>query len=186
MSEKIKPCLTVDGKDYVLCFNREMQATYQKMLDEKKKDKEYQRLLVESQRLKAEYEDLFKRYTTARNAYLDEPMNAEKKEFYMAIKAVYEEAYNAYSEFSRENDVEDDINQYTLSLIEKLVIIGLKTQYNISENEATAIWDKYCEEHGIMGSMEFLAYCGELWLTGAEEDTDENFIKAMRARNRKK
>lgn len=186
MSERIVPSFTVDGKEYKIIFTRTLQAEYQRMTNEKKKDKEYQKRVVEYARLQSEFEEINNKYQIAKRAALDDPTNKELREKYLALKDYYMDAYNAFKNYNLENDGADDAQEFTLYLIGQLVLKALETQYNMSRKEAESVWDKYYAEHGETGTIEWLAYCGEVFFTGVEDDPKENFIKVMRERNKKK
>lgn len=182
MSQRIKPSFKVDGKNYEFIFTRHLQLEYQKMADEKKNDSQYQKEIAEYTRLQEEFETLQKRYSTARNEFLDNPIDENKKAVYSAIKEVYEGAYKEFVEYTATHKAPTEADEYVLYMLGKLTLLALQEQYKLSEKEAEEVWNKFVEESGQQGSMEWLAYLGKVWLTDIDEDTENPFIQQMRAK----
>lgn len=180
MSQRIKPSFKVDGKNYEFIFTRHLQLEYQKMADEKKNDSQYQKEIAEYTRLQEEFETLQKRYSTAREEFLDNPIDENKKAVYNAIKEVYEVAYKEFVEYTATHKAPTEADEYVLYMLGKLTLLALQEQYELSEKEAEEVWNKFVEESGQQGSMEWLAYLGKVWLTDIDEDTENPFIKQMR------
>lgn len=182
MSEKIKPSFKVDGKNYEFIFTRHLQLKYQEMADEKKQDSQYQKEIAEYTRLQEEFETLQKRYSKAREEFLDNPIDETKKAVYSAIKEVYEQAYKEYVDYTTTHNAPSEADKYVLDMLEKLVLLALQEQYKLSEGEAEKVWCSFVDENGQNTAMEFLAYLGKVWLTDIDEDTENPFIKQMRAK----
>lgn len=180
MSQRIKPSFKVDGKNYEFIFTRYLQLEYQKMADEKKNDSQYQKEIAEYTRLQEEFETLQKRYSTARNEFLDNPIDENKKAVYNAIKEVYESVYKEFVEYTATHKAPTEADEYVLYMLGKLTLLALQEQYKLSEKEAEEVWNKFVEENGQQGSMEWLAYLGKVWLTDIDEDTENPFIQQMR------
>lgn len=180
MSQKIKPSFKVDGKNYEFIFTRHLQLEYQKLADEKKNDSQYQKEIAEYTRLQEEFETLQKRYSKAREEFLDNPIDENKKAVYNAIKEVYEQSYKEFVEYTATHKAPSEADEYVLYMLGKLALLALQEQYKLSEKEAEEVWNKFVEENGQQGSMEWLAYLGKVWLTDIDEDTENPFIKQMR------
>lgn len=180
MSQKIKPSFKVDGKNYEFIFTRHLQLEYQKMADEKKNDSQYQKEIAEYTRLQEEFETLQKRYSKAREEFLDNPIDETKKAVYSAIKEVYEGVYKEFVEYTATHKAPTEADEYVLYMLGKLTLLALQEQYKLSEKEAEEVWNKFVGESGQQGSMEWLAYLGKVWLTDIDEETENPFIQQMR------
>lgn len=179
---KIKPSFNVNGKNYEFIFTRHLQLEYQKMADEKKNDSQYQKEIAEYTRLQEEFETLQKRYSTARSEFLDNPLDSDKKAVYNAIKEVYEASYKEFVEYTSTHNAPNEADKYVVDMLERLVLLALEEQYKLSSEEAEKVWCSFVDENGQNTAMEFLAYLGKVWLTDIDEDTENPFIKAMRAK----
>lgn len=182
MSEKIKPSFTVDGKKYEFIYTRALQVEYQKMVDEKKQDAEYQRDIAEFERLQHEYEKVHASYEKIQSAYFENPLDKDIKEAYLELKAADKQAFDEFNEFGVTHKAAGEANDYTLYMLGKLVLLALQEQHKLDEKQAESVWDKFVEENGEMGSMEFLAYVGKAFFTDIDEDTENPFIRAMRSK----
>lgn len=180
MSQRIKPSFKVDGKNYEFHFSKTLQLKYWEMSNEKKNDSQYQKEIAEYTRLQEEFETLQKRYSKAREEFLDNPIDENKKAVYNAIKEVYENVYKEFVEYTATHKAPTEADEYVLYMLGKLTLLALQEQYKLSEKEAEEVWNKFVAESGQQGSMEWLAYLGKVWLTDIDEDTENPFIKQMR------
>lgn len=180
MSQRIKPSFKVDGKNYEFIFTRHLQLEYQKMADEKKNDSQYQKEIAEYTRLQEELETVQKHYSKAREEWLATPIDKDKKAVKDELKVAYDEAYRDFVEYTATHKAPTEADEYVLYMLGKLTLLALQEQYKLSEKEAEEVWNKFVEESGQQGSMEWLAYLGKVWLTDIDEDTENPFIKQMR------
>lgn len=180
MSAKIKPILIADGKEYELTFTRSLQVEYQKMVNEKKQDEEYQRDISEYTRLENEYKEIDARYAQAKADFYDDPLDEDKEKKFNKLKTLCETAFNAFNEFGATHKAADEAQEYSLYMLGKIVLLALQEQHGLDSKQAEEVWNKFVEENGQVGSMEFLAYVGKVFLTDVDEDTENPFIKAMR------
>lgn len=180
MSAKLKPSFVVDGKTYEFVFNRDMQVEYQKRTEEKRNDSQYQKEMAEFTRLQEEYETLQKRYSTAREAWLDNPLDEDKKAVYLALKEAYEEAFAKFTDYASTHTAPNEADQFVLKMIGDLTLLALQEQYELSAEKALEVWNKFVEETGDNGAKEWLAYAGKIWLVADEEDSENPFIQKMR------
>lgn len=181
MSAKIKPSFTADGKRYELTYTRALQCEYQKITDEKKKDKEYQRNIAEYARLQSKYERLHEAYLQAESEFFDDPRNEKLRENYSCLESMEKRAFDEFSSYAGEHE-DGDGREFVLCAIGKLVLLALQEQYKLDEKESKAIWNKYKEENGDMGAMLFLSCVGAAWFTDTSEDNDNPFIQAQMER----
>lgn len=180
MSKKINPSFTVDGKKYEFIYTRTLQVEYQNMVDEKKHDKEYQRDIAEFERLQHEYEKVHASYEKMQSAYFENPLDKDIKEAYLELKSADKQAFDELNEFGATHKAATEVNEYTLFMLGRLVLLALQEQYKLDEKQAEEVWNKFIAENGQMGSMEFLAYVGKAFFTDIDEDTENHFIRAMR------
>lgn len=180
MSQKIKPSFKVDGKNYEFVFTRHLQLEYQKMADEKKNDSQYQKEIAEYTALQEEFETVQKHYSKAREEWLANPTDKDKKAIKDELKIAYDEARKEFVEYTATHKAPTEADEYVLYMLGKLTLLALQEQYKLSEKEAEEIWNKFVEESGQQGSMEWLAYLGKVWLTDIDEDTENPFIQQMR------
>jgi hypothetical protein len=182
MSAKIKPSFTVDGKTYVFEYSRALQLEYKKLVAEKQNDSEYQRQIAELARLQEEDDTLQNSYKKARQDWLNAPLDEDKKSVYKALKAEYEETHKELSEYVATHDVSVEADNFTLYMLGKLTLLALQTQYELNEKQAEDVWNKYVADVGEIGAMEWLAAVAGAWFTNVDEDTENPFIKATRAK----
>lgn len=178
MSEKIKPSFTVDGKKYEFVYNRAVQVEHQRLTNDKKQDEAYQREIGVYTRLKNEYESIHESYLNAKSVWVADPRNEDKKADYLALKEADKEAFDEYNEFAATHKGEDETYEYSFYVLGKLVLLSLQTRYNLDENQATEIWNKFVEESGQMGSIVWLSAVGD-FIGGVDEDDENPTIKAM-------
>lgn len=180
MSQRIKPSFKVDGKNYEFIFTRHLQLEYQKMADEKKNDSQYQKEIAEYTALQEEFETVQKHYSKAREEWLANPTDKDKKTIKDELKIAYDEARKEFVEYTATHKAPTEADEYVLYMLGKLTLLALQEQYKLSEKEAEDVWNKFVGESGQQGSMEWLAYLGKVWLTDIDEDTENPFIKQMR------
>lgn len=183
MSEKIKPSFKVNGKNYEFIFTRYLQLEYQKMVDEKKRDSKYQQEIAEYKRLQEDIETLKLAYDKARAEWIENPSDKEKLANYNAIKDVYVPIYKEFVEYTSTHDTPNEADAYVLKMLGDLTLLALQEQYKLSEDKALEVWNKFVEDSGQQGSMEWLAYLGKAWLTDIDEEPENPFIKAMREKS---
>ena len=180
MSARIKPSFEVDGKHYEFIFTRALQVKYQEMTDEKRNDSQYQKEMAESVRLQEEYETLRDSYFAARKEWLASPNDEDKKAVFLALQEPYKEAYKEFTDYSNTHDAPKESDKYVLKMLGDLTLLALQQQYDLSSEKALEVWNKFVEEVGQQGAMEWLAYAGKVWLTVDEEESGNPFIQKMR------
>lgn len=180
MSARIKPSFEVDGKTYEFIFTRALQVKYQEMTDEKRNDSQYQKEMAEFTRLQEDFETLQKRHSAAREAWLDDPLDKDKKAVYEAIKEAYEASYKEFTDYSATHSAPNESDKYVLKMLGDLTLLALEQQYDLSSEKALEVWNKFVEQVGQQGAMEWLAYAGKVWLTVDEEESGNPFIQKMR------
>lgn len=191
MSQKIKPSFKVNGQNYEFIFTRHLQLEYQKMADEKKNDSQYQKEIAEYTALQEEFETVQKHYSKAREEWLADPTDKDKKAVKDELKIAYDEARKEFVEYTATHSAPSEADKYVLDMLEKLVILALQEKpNNLSAKEAEEVWCSFVDTNGQNTAMEFLAYLGKVWLTDIDEDTENPFIqqmreKAIQAENRK-
>lgn len=178
MSEKNKVVLTADGKTYELVYNRTMQVKYQEMLDDKKHDSEYQKEVAEYTHLQNEYEDIHESFLEWKAKWKANPTDKEIKANYLELKEANKEAFDELNEYSA-NHKNGDGRDYSLYICGQLALLGLQTQYDLSEEKATEIWNKFVEEKGQLKSMVWLGGLAEAFFGDIEEETENPTIKRM-------
>ena len=67
-----------------------------------------------------------------------------------------------------------------MKMLGDLTLLALEQQYDLSSEKALEVWNKFVEEVGQQGAMEWLAYAGKVWLTVDEEESGNPFIQKMR------
>lgn len=177
MSAKIKPSFTVKGKHYEFYYSKAMQCEWQRMTDEKKNDKEYQRNVVEYSRLKSKYEKINELYTKAFDAFLENPTDKALREAYETLDAENKKSLHEFSDFGLEHP---DMDEYKsgIDTLEQLVLYALQEQYKLSADEAKDVWCGYVEENGEISATKWLACFGNA-LFGMDDDDENPFVKAQ-------
>lgn len=178
MSEKNTVSFKVDGKEYKLVFNRAMQLKQQEMINEKKNDSQYQREVAEYTRLKTEYEEIHESYLEWRAKWRANPTDKEVKSAYLELKQADKEAFDEYNEYSATH-THGDGSDYSLYMLGELTLLGLQTQYDLTEEQAKEVWNKFVAQEGQLKSMVWLSGLAEAFFGDIDEETENPTIRRM-------
>ena len=178
MSAKNKPSFKVDGKSYELEYTRALQREYKRMADEKKQDKEYQRNIAEYYLLQSQYEQIHAQYEKASEDFFADVLNEDKERTYNKLAELNKAAFDKFNAFASEHN-DGDGTPFTIDCLERLVILALKEQHNLSTKDAEAVWCKYVEKNGQVSAILFLSVVGSAWFTDTNKGNDSPFIKAQ-------
>ncbi len=178
MSTKNKPSFKVDGKTYELEYTRTLQREYKRMTDEKKQDKDYQRNIAEYYLLQSQYEQIHARYEKASEEFFADVLDEEKERAYNKLAELNKAAFDKFNAFASEHN-DGDGTPFTIDCLERLVILALKEQHNLSTKDAEAVWCKYVEKNGQVGAILFLSVVGSAWFTDTNKGNDSPFVKAQ-------
>lgn len=181
MSARIKPSFTVDGKRYEFFYSKSMQCEYQRRVDEKKQDKQYQAEVAEYTRLQDVYEKVHAKYAATMDAYLDNPTDKDLKTAYNELKAIDKEAFDEFNAFAAEHPNADG-RDFVMDALEKLILYALQEQYKLSADEAKNVWCNYVTENGETSAMLWLSCMGNAFFTDVDEDTENPFVAAQMAK----
>lgn len=181
MSAKIKPSFTVNGKRYEFYYSKAMQVEYQRMVDEKKKDKEYQQSVAEYTRLQQKYERIHEAYIKAENEFFQDPANEKLQETYDRLERLEKRAFDEFNEYAATH-ADGDGREFVMYCLGKLVLYALQEQHGLDENKATEVWNEYVAEAGEVGSMLFLSCVGAAFFTDTSENIENPFIQAQMAK----
>lgn len=187
MSEMITIPLKVNGTTYPLVFSRTLQLEYNKYMDEKRNDAEYQKEVAESERLKERYETIHKQFEKAEAEFFVDALNEDKEKIYQKLEQLDTKAHNEYSEYAATHSSVIGTVEYMTYVMGKLVLLGLQTQTTpkLSDKEAEELWNDYVAEVGDYKATKFLMCVANAWVGDSEEEESDPFIKAMEAKAEK-
>lgn len=178
MSKKTKPSFKVDGKTYELEYTRTLQREYKRMTDEKKQDKEYQRNIAEYYLLQSQYEQIQAQYEKASEEFFADILDEGKERAYNKLAELNKAAFDKFNAFASEHN-DGDGTPFTIDCLERLVILALKEQHNLSTKDAESVWCKYVTQNGQTGAILFLSVVGSAWFTDTNNGNDRPFVKAQ-------
>lgn len=178
MSAKNKPSFKVDGKTYELEYTRTLQREYKRMTDEKKQDKKYQRNIAEYYLLQSQYEQIHAQYEKASEEFFADVLDEEKERAYNKLAELNKAAFDKFNAFASEHN-DGDGTPFTIDCLERLVILALKEQHNLSTKDAEAVWCKYVTKNGQTGAILFLSVVGSAWFTDTNKGNDSPFVKTQ-------
>ena len=181
MSATNKPSFKVDGKTYELEYTRALQREYKRMTDEKKQDKEYQRNIAEYYLLQSQYEKIHAQYEKAAEEFFADVLNEDKERAYNKLAELNKAAFDKFNTFASEHN-DGDGTPFTIDCLERLVILALKEQYNLSTKDAEAVWCKYVTKNGEKDAILFLSFVGSAWFTDTNNGKDSPFVKSKMAK----
>lgn len=183
MSEMITIPLKVNGTTYNLVFSRTLQLEYNKYMDEKRNDAEYQKEVAESERLKQRYETIHEQFLNSESEYFKDVLNEDNEKKYQKLEQLDTKAHTEYADYIATHNSTIKTVEYITYVMGKLVLLGLQTQHKLSDEKAEELWNGYVAEVGDFKATKFLVYMASAWVgdSGEEEESDP-FIKAMEAK----
>lgn len=185
MSE-IREMITVPfkakGTTYNLVFSRTLQLEYNKYMDEKRNDSEYQKEVAESERLKSRYETIHEQFLKAESEYFEDVLNEDNEKKYQKLEQLDTKAHSEYADYISTHSSTVSTVEFITYVMGKLIILGLQTQHKMTDKEAEELWNDYVAEVGDFSATKFLVYVASAWVGDNEEDENDPFIKAMEAK----
>lgn len=180
---KIYPFFELNGVRYEIKPTRYLLAEYDKLREqyglsgnEQKQAFRLNALSEDVQKLKAIADKLQAKYL--------ETYSKEDRARWKMAKADYEEAQEEFVSFAIESDSLNTLSKKTTDILEKIIIIGIAEQYNMSQVDAAKIWCDYVDIIGKEGAVEFLNGASECLFTADEEKDENPFLAQLRKKKR--
>lgn len=179
---RINPSFVVDGKKYEIKRTRYLECQYENISEESNFTDEQKALLAQSTKLRVEYEELAEQFIPIKKKHF---ANMRDKELTAEYKAFNEELDELYKELTDFEIAHKDISMSALQKVavdkaERILIIALCEQYDLPEEKAKEVWEKYVDEISVATASEWVIYMLDALFN--EEETADPFLKAQRAK----
>lgn len=182
--EKLLPFFDVEGKKYEIKPTRYLWAEFDKLTRENaiSDDEKKAALLLKEeadsfQKIKAKYEE-------SEAAYLENPIDSEKEELYEKYKVIYEKRREQFYDKVIVDKSIEKMNKSSVDNLEAVLMLALKEQYSLSEQEAQSTWESYVDEIGAQTASEWLIAMGNCLF--AEKEDENSFLEKMRQKEAEK
>lgn len=174
--EKLKPTIVIDGNTYEIKKTRALMVEFQRIckqnpLDETDENK-YLAVKQSIDEIEVEINAIAKKLESAREDYLNDPTNEEKKATYNALKKVFKEAQKPLLDNKSEESLfANKLTKLLLDNYEKAIIFALSEQYNMSLSKAQELWESFVSEQGVNMAAQWVYAIGDtLFNTEVDED----------------
>lgn len=172
--------LEFENKEYEVRATRFLQCKYNEIMNEKKRDTNFQIKYAEAEKAKANFEKIAAKYQEAQDNYLNDPLDEEKEKVAQKMEQIYTNAFNSYSAVITENNSQAEMERFILNSMEGLLVEALEEQHKMTKEEAEEVWGTYVDENGDMGAQLFLYDFANTFIG----DIDENpHLKRIQQRN---
>ena len=181
--ENLKPVFTVNGKDYEIKRTRALLVEFQKLSKQNKLAEEDANNYLEIQNtfneLQEELELVGEKIKIAREEYLDDPTNADKKAKFNALKQLYKETQEPLlNANSKEMDFLNKSTKILLDNYEKAIIFAISEQYNMSKSSAEELWGEFVDEVGTVEASQWIYAIGDTLFN--QEANENDFLARKR------
>ena len=179
---KIIPSFVVDGKKYEIKRTRHLDCKYEEISQESGFTEEQQALLAKGTKLRMDYEELAEQFKSVKERHFANMRDKELTEEYKAFKEEIDELYTELTNFEiNHKDVSiSAIQKVAGDKAERILILALCEQYNLTEGEATAVWCKYVDEIGVATAGEWVMFMLDALFN--KEEIEDPFLKQARAK----
>jgi hypothetical protein len=188
MSNELKPFLVIDGKTYEITKTRFLITKYEELVNEMKpsdeKAEDISKNVLIFQRLSAQVREASEKLESSKQAFYDEPNNADLRSAYKIFKEDYNEAFDELVSFEAKHKSISDSMTLSLSIWERLLIEALSEQHGLTQKEAKEMWENHVDEIGENQASEWL-FTFYKTLFEKEEKTDPFLERAREMQNRK-
>lgn len=186
--EKLKPIFTVNGKDYEIKRTRALMVEFQKLSKQNRLAEEDANNYLEIQNtfneLQEELELVGEKMKEAREEYLDDPTNAEKKAKFNALKQLYKETQEPLiNANSKEMDFLNKSTKILLDNYEKAIIFAISEQHNMSKSSAEELWAEFVDEVGTAEASQWIYAIGDTLFN--QEANENDFLARKRVQQQK-
>jgi len=188
MSNELKPFLVIDGKTYEITKTRFLITKYEELVNEMKpsdeKAEDISKNVLIFQRLSAQVREASEKLESSKQAFYDEPNNADLRSAYKIFKEEYNEAFDELVSFEAKHKSISDSMTLSLSIWERLLIEALSEQHGLTQKEAKEMWENHVDEMGENQASEWL-FTFYKTLFEKEEKSDPFLERAREMQNRK-
>lgn len=188
MSNELKPFLVIDGKTYEITKTRFLITKYEELVNEMKpsdeKAEDISKNVLIFQRLSAQVREASEKLESSKQAFYDEPNNADLRSAYKIFKEDYNEAFDELVSFEAKHKSISDSMTLSLSIWERLLIEALSEQHGFTQKEAKEMWENHVDEMGENQASEWL-FTFYKTLFEKEEKSDPFLERAREMQNRK-
>jgi len=136
------------------------------------------------QRLSAQVREASEKLESSKQAFYDEPNNADLRSAYKIFKEDYNEAFDELVSFEAKHKSISDSMTLSLSIWERLLIEALSEQHGLTQKEAKEMWENHVDEMGENQASEWL-FTFYKTLFEKEEKSDPFLERAREMQNRK-
>jgi len=178
----------IDGKTYEITKTRFLITKYEELVNEMKpsdeKAEDISKNVLIFQRLSAQVREASEKLESSKQAFYDEPNNADLRSAYKIFKEDYNEAFDELVSFEAKHKSISDSMTLSLSIWERLLIEALSEQYGLTQKEAKEMWENHVDEMGENQASEWL-FTFYKTLFEKEEKSDPFLERAREMQNRK-
>ena len=179
--EKLVPEFKFEGKTYSLKSTRYLRVLFEKETDKRKENVDK---LTDEQSIKLmEYNNLIndlgqikEKFENAKQDYWDDVTNKEKKAVYLGLKEIYEETLEQIKNGKEQMELMNKATAETLDIYEKMIIEALIEQHNMSQKDATALWEGFVDTIGKDAARDYVFAIGDELFNSSYEVEDNSFL----------
>ena len=187
--ENLKPVFTVNGKDYELKRTRALMVEFQKISESNKLSEEdankYLSVKDTFDEMEKELSLLSEKLDNARNAYYDDPTNADKKAKFEALKKLVKETQKPLVDGkSEEMQYLNKMTKIMLDNYEKAIIFAISEQYDMSMTNAEKLWGEFVDEVGIANASQWVYAIGDTLFN--QEANENDFLAKKRVQQQQR
>lgn len=187
--ENLKPVFTVNGKDYELKRTRALMVEFQKISENNKLDEDdankYLRVRETFDEMEKELSLLSEKLDNARNAYYDDPTNADKKAKFEALKKLVKETEKPLIDNkSEEMQYLNKMTKIMLDNYEKAIIFAISEQYDMSMTNAEKLWQEFVDEVGVVTASQWVYAIGDTLFN--QEANENDFLAKKRVQQQQR
>lgn len=187
--ENLKPVFTVNGKDYELKRTRALMVEFQKISESNKLSEEdankYLSIKDTFDEMEKELSLLSEKLDNARNAYYDDPTNADKKAKFEALKKLVKETQKPLVDGkSEEMQYLNKMTKIMLDNYEKAIIFAISEQYDMSMTNAEKLWGEFVDEVGIANASQWVYAIGDTLFN--QEANENDFLAKKRVQQQQR
>lgn len=187
--ENLKPVFTVNGKDYELKRTRALMVEFQKISESNKLSEEdankYLSIRDTFDEMEKELSLLSEKLDNARNAYYDDPTNADKKAKFEALKKLVKETQKPLVDGkSEEMQYLNKMTKIMLDNYEKAIIFAISEQYDMSMTNAEKLWGEFVDEVGIANASQWVYAIGDTLFN--QEANENDFLAKKRVQQQQR
>lgn len=187
--ENLKPVFTVNGKDYELKRTRALMVEFQKISENNKLSEEdankYLSIRDTFDEMEKELSLLSEKLDNARNAYYDDPTNADKKAKFEALKKLVKETQKPLVDGkSEEMQYLNKMTKIMLDNYEKAIIFAISEQYDMSMTNAEKLWGEFVDEVGVANASQWVYAIGDTLFN--QEANENDFLAKKRVQQQQR